>query len=343
MGDGISVIVPIYNTRMEYLVKCVESILNQTYSNIEILLLNDGSTNNEIRIFLNNCLKKDSRIKVINKENSGVSSTRNLGIKKANKEWIMFVDADDYLTPNACKNLIEETDIEVDVVISKNYIINLNNVITEINNKGQHNKIINTDNEKKELINSIFYDQNTTYHYVDTPWAKLYKRDFIINNEIKFKEDLKMAEDTLFNFEAFLKAKKISYIHLPTYYYRKNEDSVSNSINYSIIENYKKVFKYYQEQFDNYNNIDFYDEYNYFVYRQIRNLMKRYFFNKQNEKKTKKLKEEMKEFLNYPVCKYALNNVNTKKMNTKNRIICATIKTNSYILIKPIFILKERK
>ena len=100
----VSVIVPIYNSE-KTINRCVESIINQTYKDIEILLINDGSIDNTLNI-LNDYANKDKRIVVINKKNEGVSKTKNLGIKKAKSEFIMFVDSDDYIDKEAIKKLV---------------------------------------------------------------------------------------------------------------------------------------------------------------------------------------------------------------------------------------------
>ena len=340
MEEGISIIVPIYNTKITLLEECIKSIMSQTYNNIEVILINDGSTEGYIKDVLEDYAKKDTRIIAVNKDNSGVSSTRNLGVCKAKKKWIMFVDADDYLEKDACEDLLKVCGIDTNIVISKNYVVNLKKEIIEIKNKCNCDETILNENKKKGLIASIFRDGNTKYHYVDTPWAKLYNRKFLLENKIRFNEDLKMAEDGLFNFEAFMKAKEIKYLDKPTYFYRKNDESVCHKCNYFIIDNYKKVFDYYEKLFKS-TDIDFFDDYNYFVYRQVRNIVERYIFNKQNKKSQKELKKEMKDFLNYPICSNAVKKVKRRNMNNKNKIMHAVIKTRNYYLIKILFKLKE--
>ncbi len=331
MEEGISIIVPIYNTKITLLEECIKSIMSQTYNNIEVILINDGSTEGYIRDVLEDYAKKDTRIIAVNKDNSGVSSTRNLGVCMAKKKWIMFVDADDYLEMDACEELLNVCGIDTNIVISKNQVVNLKKEIVEINNNCNCNWTITSESEKKELIASIFRDGDTKYHYVDTPWAKLYNRKFLLDNEIRFKEDLKMAEDGLFNFEAFMKAKEIKYLHKPTYFYRKNDESVCHKCNYFIIDNYKKVFDYYEKLFK-LIDIDFSDDYNYFIYRQIRNIIQRYFFNKKNVKSKKELKTEFKELYKYTSCENALKALKIKNLNNKNKVMYLIIKTESYFI-----------
>lgn len=337
MENGISIIVPIFNTKMEYLKKCVDSLVNQTYSNIEILLINDGSTNGNILKFIEMYEKSDKRIVGINKNNSGVSATRNVGIKKAQKKWIMFVDADDWLDENACELFIQNIDNDlIDIVISNNYRdVGIETKI--VKNKCHNSHIIKDNYEKKELIDSIFCEENIKYNYVDAPWAKIYKKDFLENNNIFFKEDLKMAEDGLFNFEAYSKSHEIKYFHNPTYHYRKNDDSVCNKYNEFIVENYKLVFEYYNKMLKNGEICLYEEEYNYFIFRQIKKIMKKYFYSRENPKNIVVLKKELLDFLDNQNCKNSIKKINWKKLSFRNKVMLFAIKSKSYVLKKIVF------
>ena len=113
----VSIIVPIYNAE-EYLPKCIDSLINQTYQNIEIILLNDGSTDNTQNIIAS---YKDKRIIAINKKNTGIADTRNEGIKKSTGEYIMFVDSDDYLELNSIELLIKKLEKDKSDIVMFNY------------------------------------------------------------------------------------------------------------------------------------------------------------------------------------------------------------------------------
>ena len=103
--DLVSIIIPVYNVE-DFVEQCIDSILNQTYSNLEIIAVNDGSTDSSLKI-LENIKKKDSRVMIINQKNSGVSSARNAGIAKANGKYLVFVDADDFLARNFVDYMLE--------------------------------------------------------------------------------------------------------------------------------------------------------------------------------------------------------------------------------------------
>lgn len=188
----ISVIVPIYNAE-KYLNKCVDSLINQTKKELEFILVNDGSTDKTEEIIK---LYKDSRIKYFKNKNQGIGKTRNFGIEKATGKYIMFLDSDDYLKNNACEILyksVEKTD--ADLAICDFYKIYDSGVEEKI-------KLLSfkptTLRKTPSLVNEINL----------APWNKLYKKELITKNKIKFVENLKY-EDAPFVIEAFSKAGKI--------------------------------------------------------------------------------------------------------------------------------------
>lgn len=188
----ISVIVPIYNAE-KYLNKCVDSLINQTKKELEFILVNDGSTDKTEEIIKS---YKDSRIKYFKNKNQGIGKTRNFGIEKATGKYIMFLDSDDYLKNNACEILyksVEKTD--ADLAICDFY---------KIYDSGAEEKIKllsfkpTTLRKTPSLVNEINL----------APWNKLYKKELITKNKIKFVENLKY-EDAPFVIESFSKARKI--------------------------------------------------------------------------------------------------------------------------------------
>lgn len=195
MEEKISIIVPIYNAE-EWLEKCIESIINQTYNNIEILLINDGSTDNSLKI-CEKFAKKDSRVILIDKTNEGVSKTRNVGIEKSTGKYIKFVDSDDWLEENICEELwklIKEE--KTDLVICGLNIYKRNQLLRTPHLK---KKIVEIKKgiEEFKYINKVFA----------SPCNKLYKKEKI--KEL-FKIDLDMGEDLLFNLRYLENIDRIS-------------------------------------------------------------------------------------------------------------------------------------
>lgn len=209
--DKISIIVPVYNVE-DYLEECIESIVNQTYKNLEIILVNDGSTDCSGYI-CDKYNKKDFRIKVIHKKNGGLSSARNVGIDFSTGNYLMFVDSDDYIDLDMVEILLKYMEQE-------NADITICNFYREKNKKMENVLIKNY--FPFEAIKEIFLQKN----FETSAWGKLFKRE--VFKEIYFPEG-KIFEDLGTIYKVFDNAKKITYISAQKYFYRFRVDSIMNS------------------------------------------------------------------------------------------------------------------
>ena len=221
----ISVIIPVYNVE-EYIEQCVESVVNQTLKEIEIIIVNDGTQDNSMKKIERFLL--DDRIIVINKENRGISSARNCGLKIAKGEYIAFVDSDDFIDEMMLEKLYENSENK-DIVISN--VIEYNNVTGEKKQREIKNEI------KKYNKGSYFWK----YSGFEI-WNKIYKRSFLMENNIKFIEGI-VLEDVPFNFYSLFLTNKVKYVDKAYYYYRiKRENSILNTLNNEKILNaYNKI------------------------------------------------------------------------------------------------------
>lgn len=207
----ISVIIPIYNLA-EYLPKCIDSVLAQTYGNFEVIAVDDGSSDNSAGI-LKEYAEKDSRMKPIFKENGGVSSARNAGLNASVGEYIFFLDGDDWIEPDTLEKLLKLSD-GFDIVQA---------AYTESYDDGSENppadiKFIDKEiNDKNEMLSRYFLAQ-----IQESSWNKLYKKSVIGN--IRFNEALSVAEDSQFVYTILKKSDNIKIIKDITYHYyiRKN-------------------------------------------------------------------------------------------------------------------------
>ena len=193
----VSVIVPVYNTE-KYLDECINSIRNQTLKEIEIICIDDGSPDKCGEI-LDNYAKEDKRIRVIHQKNAGASEARNKGIEVATGEYLKFVDSDDTIEKDACKisyNRAKEQDAD---------ILLYNQPVNEV--------------QKKPVF--ILFSLSV--------WSGIYRKEFIDKENLRFKTDLKYAEDQTFNMMCFPKANKIVLIKDNFYNYRSNPTSVRNT------------------------------------------------------------------------------------------------------------------
>lgn len=217
MHPKISVIIPVYNAE-KYLQNCLDSILKQSYKNIEIICVNDGSIDNSQNI-LNKYARQDKRLISIEKENGGVSIARNNGISMASGEYIAFVDSDDYIE----SNYIEE--LYLSIVSNKADL-----AICKVNNFGCLNRVDKLSYNYMEL-NENYEDEweeiNRNF-LLYGPCNKLYKTTIIKKNDILFPKDITYGEDLLFNFHYLEYIKNISFTNQTTYFYRKDSpDSLS--------------------------------------------------------------------------------------------------------------------
>lgn len=216
MKSTISVIVPIYNCE-KYIERCINSICTQTYKNLEIIIINDGSTDNSRNICEKICLR-DQRIRLFNIKNNGVSNARNYGIECSTGDYLMFVDADDYIEEYMCERLqkIIETN-DIDLVVSK--------AIVEDDNG---NMLRKSYIEKSQIV---FWDSNYNFQKEQACfvcWGVLYKRECI--GDIRFSSKFFVGEDTLFFYTVLNKCRKYYITKNIFYHYVIYTRSASNGI-----------------------------------------------------------------------------------------------------------------
>ena len=212
----VSIIVPVYNAQ-EYIEQCILSILKQTYESIELILVDDGSSDASGAI-CNEYANKDNRVKVISQENQGVSAARNNGLALVTGEYVMFVDADDYLHSNdaiASLILAAKENEYPDVVQFR-----------KVNDKTKY------DSQRKSgqmPINGSLISEMLVDERLNTLWNKFYKRSLVETNNLSFPSGIRMGEDLLFNANFFKFAETIVFLDRQLYFYRvDNLDSVTN-------------------------------------------------------------------------------------------------------------------
>ncbi|MDR0676778.1 MAG: glycosyltransferase [Elusimicrobiota bacterium] len=232
----ISIIIPVYNTE-KYLRQCLNSVINQTLKDIEIICINDGSTDNSLEI-LKEYSQKDSRIKVISKKNSGHGHTMNIGLDNATGEYIGIVESDDYISINMYEELYKLSNDNIDVVKSSFYKYYDTPNVKKIENVSWSKKAILPD---KNPFNINDYPVFLSFH--PSIWTCIYKKKFLIQNNIKFLEEKEASwVDNLFQVQTLYLAKKIIYINTPFYFYRKR-----NLKDSADLKDYNIPFKRTQE------------------------------------------------------------------------------------------------
>lgn len=217
MSTTVSIIVPVYNTE-KYLKRCVDSLLIQSYHDIEILLINDGSTDSS-PIICDEYVSKDSRVRVFHTKNGGVSTARNRGIQEAKGEWILFVDSDDFVEPNYVCAFLKNNPDHNSLILQNFRTVNENGVYTT----GIYNE---DSNAKLTTAQGIVRYGLFLNGFI---CSKLYNRGILIKNGIKFPLNISYKEDMIFLLKYLLHTESIEYVNGCGYNYFTHTNSLSSS------------------------------------------------------------------------------------------------------------------
>lgn len=282
----ISVIVPVYNTE-KYLNECINSLLNQTIDDYEIIIINDCSKGNEDEIINN---YKDKKIKyILNKKNMGIGYNRNLGIKKSKGKYICFIDSDDYVTEDFLEKMYDKSyKDDLDICICD---------YSYINDAGtkEKNILVNFEDTKLEDNPELITKINLG------PCNKMFKKDFILENDLKFSENLKY-EDLPFMAVSLLKAKKIGKVNEILNIFRKHENSETTTRDERVFDIFKQL-DFVRNAYKNSNN------------KYIDELTISIIFNYTIQQRYQKYDDIRDKFIDYAFYYLEKNNINYKNSN----------------------------
>lgn len=341
----ISVIMVIYNTPELYLRKSIESIINQTKKDIEIILVNDGS-NEKVKNICTEYENKDKRIILINQNNQGESVARNVGMEKANGNYITFVDSDDWIEPNLCDKicqLIEKLENKADIIFFDCYV---HQGVKKIKNYF-YNKEGFLNKEDIEEIKLQNIEKGIVKYYpiacnISVVWAKVYKKNFIKQNNLKFTPEIVRMPDALFNMEAFEKTKNIYYNKESLYHYNKNNFSVCQKFDKKTIIYFEKYFNIVEDYIKKYQKgQQFVDTLNIKKITSIENYMNNYFFHKDNPYNKQQIEQEFTDLLNNEMYKIAFELVNKKYLSIYQRLLLKYYKKQDITKLKQLNKLKK--
>lgn len=338
--DKISIILPVYNVE-KYIERCLNSLVNQTYKNIEILIINDGTPDNSIDI-CEKFQKKDKRIKIFNKENEGLGLTRNYGIERATGDYIAFVDSDDYVATNMCESLIKAAKkYNADAVYGNVYydndgIIQAKNKITK--------ETVWSGNEVNELLLDLIATKpeakNDTVMEVSV-WKAIFKKEIFDKSNIKFVSERQfISEDVIFDIDFLSKSSHIVAIPDFVYYYCVNPNSLSKTFRADRFEKVKKLYFEIIRKLSKIYSKEIYE------LRTDRFLLARARTNiKQIIKHRKILGTKATKIAVLKICNdkeivKILNRYNIKKLPRRYYFIAKLIKDKKYTIMKLIFSLK---
>lgn len=237
----ISIIVPVYNVE-KYLQKCLESLINQTFRDIEIICVNDGATDGSGKI-LDDFARSDSRIKVIYQGNAGVSVARNTGIAAAQGEYIMFLDGDDYYFPQACQ-------IAYDEIISSRADIAVFGMAEKYGIFYKGGRV------NKSIKKALKTEDPDLWKFQTFCWNKIYRTEFIKKNNIKFPIGVKNSEDGIFSLICLFNSPKYSFINKSLYIYRKNRAGCATASSNGIKNDFEAFKTFYEMEIFKKQSVD---------------------------------------------------------------------------------------
>lgn len=329
---NVSVIVPIYNAE-KYIERCIDSILKQTLTNIELILINDGSTDYSLKI-CKRYREQDSRIVLVDKENNGVSSARNKGLEIAKGKYIAFVDADDYINKNMYNEMLTRIKGDKSDLCICNSIIE-DKKILKVSNKIEEAVLEN----RKDIMERIVFPLigptkvmgNDALLSFRGPVNYMYKKAIIKDNNITFKEDFIIGEDFLFNLEYLSKINKVSISSKYFYHYCINRQSAMQvyrenwwEIHRKLIReiDYKKdFFSLYENERVRFENMIF----NYFI-GAINN-------ESRSNKKVKDIVNKIEEISNEEIIRNILYDIDYTHLTLKRKIWFKMILNHKFSLL----------
>ena len=346
--EKISIVVPVYNT-YKYLQKCLESLVNQTYKEIEILVIDDGSPDNSYEIY-KAFAKRDSRVRYIKKENAGVSEARNTGIDNATGELIMFVDSDDWMEENGCEALIKAFQkTNADLVLGDVYCTD------EKGRNKEYCKVFSKQfsTKSKEFIEKyqmacLGYAYNPLHvnrsnvSGLGSPWNKLFKLSIIRENNLRFDTYVcGIYDDNLFTLYYLENCKSVAYISKPIYNYVTMSSSLTHGFKRNTIEISRRIFERIEEFIKNTDKPErFYKAYYMYVIRRLSRELDVYYFNKDNNKSPKEIRGELKKNLSEEPYKNAIEYVESNRLMPAHWLVWIGAKLNNPVVIETLYKLR---
>ncbi len=325
----VAVIVPVYKVPFEYLDQCLESIIHQTYADLEIIIVDDGSPK-EWAAKCDSFLSTDKRIRVFHKENGGLSDARNYGLNACTSEWITFVDGDDWIENNFIELFIDRISSEkkyADIYYFSGYRNYPNQEIEGVPYFEDGKRFVSY--QEREILqtkcftNHVCKNGNIRGITISSAWAKVYSTAFLKENNLLFPI-VPYDEDSLFYLETLEKATAIEYVSKPVYHYRFTEGSIVNRYRPNAKKEQEIYLKYiYDFALRNNKQSDFINCINYRVITSILLLIKQYFYNEENKAGLIKRHKELAALLEKEPYLTAIKKIELKKLrrNPKLKLI----------------------
>lgn len=350
----VSIVIPVYNAA-GYLDRCMKTVLTQELTEIEIILVDDGSTDNSPEL-CDKYAASDNRVHAIHQVNAGPAAARNVGLASADGKWVAFVDPDDYLEPDYCKSAYEAGErARADVVLfdaEREFYDDSGDIVMT-------KPFVHADNDMEYADSEIFlqlrcgvlYPYLAPYHKdvsLAAPWDKLYLRDFLERYELYFPEELKTLDDMAFNFRVFGKASHICYLHKTLYHYCFNQKSITNKYDGDRINKDVSVFHYIKNEIDGRNVLNRYGiselEQAYYarVIKSFAILCRLCFFSKASPLNKEKQRQLVVNTMIRPEYQEAFNKIDVNILEPKLRFVLFAVQHKSVSMLRILHWLQTR-
>lgn len=315
----VSVIVPVYNAE-KTVERCINSILGQTYKNIELIIVNDGSTDSSAEI-VNQYCQIDKRIVLIEQENEGVSSARNQGLNRATGEWIAFVDADDYLDEHCFASVLPQA------IITDTELVLWNRIDVYQNRMEEKRVFYSRENCKiscKELIEKVFYNIEGNIE-VCSACCRLFYRQIILEKRLSFDKELSQGEDLIFMLDYLMNTDKATWCNVATYFRTMRNDSALHQYSPNIQEKIYSLLIKIVERLNSMTEERIKKFYNIFVLRgPITTCMECFICNDENRRSRRERAIQLNSVLENEKVKTALKEIDYRDlpMRLKVKLFC---------------------
>lgn len=339
----VSFIFPIYGITSDVLLQGLNRAASIQMQSTEFILVSDGASDEVVDV----CKKfiiEHKKFKLIEQKNQGVSAARNTGISAAQGRWVSFVDPDDLLDIHFGSSVLPYLEQDTDIIFGgfKRFYGKCKIDETFSTSKMFHSANFTASNLIGATLSDSSYYQGIYGYFLGTPWGKLFRRNFLLENGLKYPVGIVKREDSLFAVQCFKCNPKISVIPENLYLYRiDHQNSISNNYNSHVYDSFLSVFKIMSADLSKWlENSDNKQIYNDYALRLAIELLFSDFCNPHNEKKYGMRKKEFNNYLNNPILKYLIKNAELKNMPVKQKILGQLIKWHSFGMLN--FILSRR-
>lgn len=343
---AITLVVPVYKIKEEYLRKCLDSIQNQTSSEWIAILVDDGSPD-YCGDICDEYAFKDRRFISVHQKNQGVSIARNRGIDDTKSEWVTFVDPDDWLDLEMVEHVNEALKQNNPDILAFAYA-------REFEKSSKAEKLLSESRKvDSDLLHQIrlaplnrLIINGYIYQYsINAIWNKVYRLDFLNRHNIRFEAEARKGQDRIFNMYALDKTDDIFYLNLLLYHYRNdNEDSIVNRFNLNTVKNSQIAIALMRKWIHENNKGDQYvDMMNCWICTRVQEYMRLYYFNKKQNKPYSEIKIELDGLLEQEVYKQAFRKINSKLLSSEEKIFIFIVNKKLYRICKILILLREMK